>query len=157
MGGDHRRDRGGAVAVIRIVIPGPPRGKGRARSTKSGRHYTPEETASYESLIKLAGARAMAGREPLSGAVQVEVRMHYPVPASASKKRRAAMLADQIRPTCKPDADNVLKAIFDGLNGVAFDDDKQISDLFVTRRFRETPGLHLEIRPAVRVSYEDLV
>lgn len=61
---------------IVFTVPGVPKGKGRAKSSsrigrdpKTGaarvftRHYTPEATAAYESLVKLAAAKAMAGRE----------------------------------------------------------------------------------------------
>ena len=36
--------------------------------------------------------------------------------------------------TKKPDADNVLKIVMDGLNGVAYEDDKQVVDATVHKR-----------------------
>lgn len=43
------------------------------------------------------------------------------------------MLAGQIRPTVKPDCDNVSKIILDALNGVAFKDDSQVVGLWVEK------------------------
>lgn len=144
-----------AVAV-RIVIPGPPRGKGRARATRAGHHYTPADTVSYENLIKTLAMQAMNGAEPLTGAVWAHVAMVHPIPESASKKRRAAMLAGEIRPTVKPDMDNTLKVTFDGLNSVVFVDDKQIVELTVFRSYGDTPQVLLTVGPCRPLSYEDL-
>ena len=36
------------------------------------------------------------------------------------------MIAGAILPTKKPDCDNILKVIFDSLNGLAYDDDVQV-------------------------------
>jgi Holliday junction resolvase RusA-like endonuclease len=134
--------------TLRFHIPGPPRGKGRARSTRSGHHYTPEATVAYEGLVKLAAHRAMAGRELYQGAVWMQVSIVMPIPKSAPKARRERMLSGALRPTTKPDIDNCMKAVADGLNGVAFHDDSQISDLTVTRRYGETPGVWVSLGEA---------
>lgn len=44
----------------------------------------------------------------------------------AGRKRREAMIAGTIRPTKKPDADNVLKIVTDSLNDIAYYDDAQM-------------------------------
>ena len=43
----------------------------------------------------------------------------------------------EIRPTTKPDADNIAKAVLDSLNAVAYPDDKQICDLHITKYYAE--------------------
>ena len=55
------------------------------------------------------------------------------------------MLAGEIRPATKPDLDNVIKAVLDGCNGVAYLDDKQIVELNATARYAETPGVRVVI------------
>lgn len=87
---------------------------------------TPEKTVAYEGLIAHAAAQVMAGAPPLTGPVWLNVEMHFGVPASWSKKKREQALLGLIRPTKKPDFDNVLKAVCDGLNGVAWVDDAQV-------------------------------
>jgi Holliday junction resolvase RusA-like endonuclease len=141
--------------VIQFVIPGNPVGKGRPRVSRRGgfaRMYTPEKTASYESLVKLAGHEAMHGRPVIEGAVRVRLDIRVQVPASWSKKKQAAALGWEILPTTKPDIDNVEKAVFDGLNGVVWKDDVQVVDVSKTKRYSDTPGVHVTVEEAAATS-----
>lgn len=115
--------------MIQFEVPGEPQGKGRARIVKIGgfsRMATPAATVAYEGLIAHAAAQVMAGAPPLTGPVWLNVEMHFGVPASWSKKKRDQALEGLIKPTKKPDSDNVIKAVCDGLNGVAWVDDVQV-------------------------------
>ena len=47
--------------------------------------------------------------------------------------------------TGKPDLDNVAKAILDGLNAVAFEDDSQIVGLQITKSYGERPRAEIQI------------
>ncbi|WP_043614247.1 RusA family crossover junction endodeoxyribonuclease [Chromobacterium violaceum] len=135
---------------ITFTVPGTPVGKGRPKvSTRGGkfaRMYTPEKTASYEGLIALAAQAAMAGRAPLTGPADVSIVMVLPIPTSWSKKKQAAALAGQVFPTKKPDADNVVKALFDGMNGVVWVDDVQACDIAVRKRYGATPGVQVVVQ-----------
>jgi Holliday junction resolvase RusA-like endonuclease len=116
------------------------RGKGRPRfGVVRGRAmaFTDPQTRAYEKVIKAAASNVMAGREPLQGPVWVRVDAFVPVPKGTSKVKAAAMLAGDIRPTKKPDLDNVLKAILDGINGVIYGDDKQVVAFGSTKRYGE--------------------
>ena len=131
---------------ITFTIPGPPRGKGRPRFARRGQHvmtYTDDKTAAYENLVALA--YKAAGGEKLNGAIAVLVQMRHPIPKSASKAKRAGMIVGEIKPTIKCDADNCLKAVLDGLNGIAYDDDKQVVTIIVTKRYDEYPRVDVEI------------
>ncbi|MFZ4823644.1 RusA family crossover junction endodeoxyribonuclease [Pseudomonas putida] len=135
---------------VQFLVPGEPVGKGRPRIGRVGGHarmFTPQKTASYEGLIALAGTEAMAGRTLLEGAVMVEMRIVLAIPQSMSKKRKAMAIAGELFPTKKPDMDNVIKAIYDGLNGVVWKDDVQVVDAFVRKRYGEVPGVHVRIVP----------
>ncbi len=137
--------------VIKFTVPGAPVGKGRPKvSTRGGKFakmYTPEKTANYETLVALAAQQAMVGRTLLAGPVEVQMAILLPIPASWSKKKQAAALAGQVYPTKKPDADNVVKAIFDGINGVVWNDDVQACDIVVRKRYAETPGVQVLVKP----------
>ena len=135
---------------ITFLVPGEPVGKGRPRIGKVGSHarmFTPAKTASYEGLIALAGTTAMDGRTLLECPVMVEMRIVLAIPQSMSKKRKAQAIAGELFPTKKPDMDNVIKAIYDGLNGVVWKDDVQVVDAFVRKRYGEVPGVHVRIIP----------
>lgn len=137
--------------TIEIIVLGPAVGKARPRSAKRGNHitlYTPKETVTYENLVKMAAVEPMRGRALFCDAVDVALTIHVAPPESWSQKKKRAALADEIRPTTKPDADNVLKAIADALNGVVWADDKQITDVVIKKRYSETPKAIIHVRAA---------
>ena len=114
--------------MIRFTVPGDPVGQGRARSTKSGMHYTPARTRKYEAAVAAAAGSAMrvAGLQPLTCPVRLIVECRFAVPVSWPSWKRQDALDQRILPTCRPDLDNVLKAVKDGLNGIAWTDDAQV-------------------------------
>jgi len=136
----------GAQRAVAFKVPGKPVGKGRPRTARRGKHvtlYTPEETASYESKVALAASQAMAGAALIPGAVEVMMRIMLPVPVSWSQKKQRAALAGTVIPATKPDVDNVIKAVFDAINGVVWHDDTQVADLQVRRRYGARPGVEM--------------
>lgn len=137
---------------VTFVVPGEPVGKGRPRVGKVGNHarlFTPEKTVSYEGLIAHTAQQAMRGRALIAGPVMVELFITVSVPQSWSKKRKLQALAGQIFPTKKPDKDNIIKAIYDGLNGVVWVDDVQAVDGHQRKRYGETPGVSVRVVPLV--------
>jgi len=95
----------------RLVIPGPPVPKARARTVR-GHSYTPARTAAAEKAIKALALAA--GWTPLDG--PVAVTLHFYVP---DRRRR--------------DIDNLTKLVLDALNGIAWHDDSQIRCLVARR------------------------
>lgn len=137
---------------IKIELAGPPRGKGRPRFVReTGRTYTPAKTASYEGALKFAAQRVMGHRPPLDDALDVLFLAVFPIPASWSKKKRAAALAGEIRPATKPDADNILK-VSDALNEVVWRDDKQIVEATIQKFYGSRPRLVIEVTPLSAIS-----
>lgn len=132
------------VNAIAFVVPGEPQGKGRPRIGRVGaqaRMFTPAKTVAYEGLIAMAAQQAMAGAVPLDGPVLLEVDMVHVMPASWSKKKRAAAGL----PTCKPDMDNVIKAVGDGCNGVVWQDDRQIAVILAQRAWGDRPEVRVRV------------
>lgn len=133
--------------VIAFTVPGEPVGKGRPRFVRAtGRTYTPEKTANYETLVKWEYDRTAHGRS-FEGDSQLCMRIiaYFQPPKSAGKKRLAAMLDGAERPTKKPDADNILKAVADALNGLAYRDDSQIVYAEVYKRYAELPRVEVTL------------
>ena len=121
-----------------FTIHGSPRGKGRPRFTRTGRVYTPAETTQYETLVGLSYRNSAKGYK-FTSPVRVTIKAFHKPPKGKSKKVTEDMLNGHILPTKKPDADNVAKIILDGLNHVAWDDDTQVVDMMVTKRYAEEP------------------
>lgn len=136
---------------IEFVIPGEPKGKGRARSriasSRDGRqfvtHYTPKDTVEYENLVRMAAHEAMAGGAPTRFPCSVIIEAYCSVPASWSRKRRALALAGLILPTGKPDLDNTEKAVLDGMNKIVFRDDSVVCDVRKWKRYSDTPRVEV--------------
>ena len=120
-------------------IVGEPQGKGRPRfSTRGGfvKTYTPEKTASYENFVKVCYLNKYKGKK-LDGEITAEIIAYFSIPKSLSKKKRSEAIEGKIKPTKKPDTDNIAKTILDSLNGIAFEDDKQVVTLSVKKLYGE--------------------
>lgn len=111
---------------VTFNIDGEPVAKGRPRFTRQGRTYTPLKTKQYEDKVRIAAKEAMGSSDPLETPVSVFIYVTLPVPVSYSKKRTEACLNGSERPTKKPDIDNQIKSVLDGMNEVVFKDDCQI-------------------------------
>ncbi len=48
-------------------------------------------------------------------------------------------------PTTKPDGDNILKVVLDALNGLAYDDDKQVVKMGIIKVYGANPGLMVQV------------
>lgn len=134
---------------IFFTVPGEPRGWARAR-TQGARFFTDTKTRSEKQAV---AAWAMeAGARIIEGPVEVRLTAYLRIPQSASKKRRADMMAGVERPTKKPDGDNLAKLALDALNGVCWQDDVQVVDLTVRKFWSDEPRLVVEISPAMAIN-----
>jgi len=118
--------------------------KGRPRSFIKGSsggigHYTPQRTEDYERLVKLCAFPEMRGRGVLVGPISLQLNLYFEIPESWPRKRQNSALALMERPTTKPDIDNVLKIFGDALNGVVWQDDKQIVETIVRKYYSKDP------------------
>jgi Holliday junction resolvase RusA-like endonuclease len=138
---------GARPAALVFEVPGEPVGKGRhrtvARRGAGGKTFlaniTPEKTVRYESDVAVFAAQAMAGRPLLQGPLWMHLTAFYARPKSHPKHNPPQWV------TKKPDASNVLKAVEDALNGVAYRDDSQLADARVLKRWSERPRIVVSI------------
>ena len=118
-----------------FTIYGKPQGKARPRFA-NGHTYTPKQTTDYERQIKNAFIAA-GGEKIESDGVIIEIDVYYKR-ATADKKK--------LSPTKKPDIDNICKIVLDGLNGVAYADDKQVISLTANKCFAVKGVERVEVR-----------
>ena len=114
---------------IEFTIPGKAIAKQSFRYTRDGRKYTDKEVKGYANWVRLCFERAYPEHLPLmffEKPLKVHIQAYFEIPKSYSKKKREMCLAGLIRPTVKPDTDNISKNIKDALNGIAYPDDKQV-------------------------------
>lgn len=132
-----------------FIIYGEPKGKGRPRfSSVNGyvKTRTPEDTVNYENLVKLTYQKAC--NEPMYEQhvpVVMQIDAYYSIPKSASQKKAAQMSLGEIRPTKKPDIDNLCKIIMDSLNKIAYYDDSQIIWASVGKYYSLTPRVFVRM------------
>ena len=140
--------------MIQFTYYGEIRGKGRPRFRNVGKFiqtYTDNETKNYESSLKEAYLSANQERymnpdTPL----ELTLVVYHQIPKSVSKKKRQEMLDGFIRPTKKPDIDNILKSVCDALNQVAFYDDTQIIAIHVWKYYDDTPRIKVRIEEFIK-------
>lgn len=129
-------------------VPGEPRGQGRPRLNKhTGTIHKDSESRAYEQKIVAYYRKALgAFRWPDTGFVAVEVTAVYPIPKGSSKAAVAGMQSGKILPSRKPDIDNVLKAVLDALNGVAYKDDSRVVAVCARKIYGLEPKLVIEMK-----------
>lgn len=114
---------------MEFEVFGKPVPKQRAR-TVGGHTYTPATTRQAEEAIAIVVKSQMRarGQEPLAGAVQAEFHFYG---ASATA-----------------DIDNLSKLVQDALNGIAYDDDRQIVALLAFKHKDGAPRTTISITRA---------
>lgn len=129
------------------IVPGKPFAKQRPRATRRGRYttvYTPKETINYENMVKYSYYE-QNGEKKFDGPLKVNVDAVFPVPQSISNKKKEKMESGLIPHTKKPDCDNLAKSCLDALNDVAYNDDSQIIDLTIRKKYGKVPHVRIEI------------
>ena len=127
---------------------------GKARPRYSQRNgyvqtYTPKKTQDFEEAIQQSFRLAHYPKEiPVytrEVPIKITVDIAVAVPKSWSKKKTEQALDWFIFPTKKPDLDNVLKSIFDALNGYAYEDDAQIVVIESERFYASEPYIQVVV------------
>lgn len=127
-------------------VEGYPVSKGRPRFARRGafvKTYTDARTLKWEDQVKKRAMEAMGSSEPLETPVSLCLYFRLPIPRSYSKSRTKDALDGFLRPSKKPDWDNLGKAISDALNGVVFKDDAQVVSAHIKKTYAMHPGVDI--------------
>ncbi len=123
-------------------------GKARPRmNTYTGIAYTPTKTKYYEYLVKKAFQDKYGCIDLIPGdiAVKVTIDAYFEVPKSTSNRKAQKMLNHLIRPTKKPDIDNITKIILDAMNKFVIYDDTQVVELEVKKYYSKAPKIYVKV------------
>lgn len=132
----------------KIIVPGPPVAKGRARSVvRCGHiaHYTPRKTVQYENLVRFSAQQVIGQSSILVGPIALKVSAYMTIPKSWAKSKKEESNAGKVLPTSRPDLDNIVKSVKDGLNGIAWLDDAQVTTIVASKRYDLNPRLEIQI------------
>lgn len=134
--------------MFEVEVIGDITGKARPRmNTYTGIAYTPTKTKFYEYLVKKAFQDKYGGIDLIPGdiAVKVTIVAYFEVPKSTSNKKAQQMLNHLIRPTKKPDIDNITKIVLDAMNKFVIYDDTQVVELDVKKYYSKSPKIYVKV------------
>lgn len=122
------------MTAIRFEIPIKPIPKGRPR-LGTGRVYTPKRTKDFEEQVRFMARAAFNahGVKPFDKAVYVYALFCF----------KGKQGGDNY--TSTSDIDNLQKSLFDGLNGVAYKDDRQIVFVRARKQWAKQDGISVVI------------
>lgn len=125
---------------MKFTIDGKPQGKARPRLSRYGT-YTPQKTKDYEQLVKYSYLQV--SNKMWTSALKIKIYAYFKTPKSMSKKKQNELIGTPY--IHKPDSDNIAKIILDGLNGVAYLDDNQVTTLEVHKIYSKEEYTEVEI------------
>jgi Holliday junction resolvase RusA-like endonuclease len=132
-----------------LTIDGEPVAKGRPRFRvirKFVQTYTPAKTKKAEQHIREEIKKQFV-RKPFTLPLVVELDFFFSIPKSYTKKQRQYIEDNYYYHTHKPDCDNLAKLVLDAMNGLVYEDDKQVFGLMITKRYAiDNRDVRTEIR-----------
>jgi len=123
---------------VKLTIYGEPIPQGRPRFTRTGHAYDPQRSQNYKQLVRFwvtQHLKKIDGWKPYENALCVDLTFYLGIPSSWSQKKRIQAIQGEIRPTKKPDTDNLCKSVLDSCNGLLWVDDSIITDLSARKRY----------------------
>ena len=128
---------------VDFTIHTAPVSKQRPRLGKGGCVYTPSKTKVFENIVALSYGNRPSFDDKY---IRIRLKFKFEVPKSYSKKKRLEAIEGKIRPT-KADIDNYIKAVLDGLNKKAWEDDRYIVGILAEKEYSEKSCIEVSIEP----------
>lgn len=147
------------VRIIQMEILGTPVAQERPKvSTVGGvRLYDPPKSAAFKQQVRKIAQIEKKKREIdfLEGPLEAYIYCYFPIPKSKSKSFRQAAQSGTEVPQKKPDCDNLAKGVLDACNGVLYQDDAQITRLYVEKLYGLEPKMVVTIAEQGTFRWED--
>ena len=134
--------------MIQFTIPGNTQPQERPRFSRVGkgvRTIDPPKSRAYKELVKLVAWQNKPS-EPIQEPIKLVVDIYIVPPKKYHTKPKQALIASgELRPTTKPDLDNLVKGIKDGCSKIIWHDDAQIVEMVVRKFYDMTPRAEVKI------------
>lgn len=138
--------------MVELVILGEPQRKQRPRFNRNtGVAYTPQETLNYENLIKheyMSKYECMTFNK--EDYIHADITAHFTMPKGDFGKKGLSKSgrekeAHNYECNTRADVDNIAKICLDSLNGVAYPDDRQVTELDVHKKWAKEPKVVIKL------------
>ena len=139
---------------IRFDLVPKPKGRPRVRCKPHPSVYTPSATVKYEKAVRAIATKAVLDQRhtlPFFGAgverfIVIRVNFFLPIPYTICgvrlKKKEREALEKKAAPG-KPDIDNLIKSLMDGLEGPLYENDQMVVEIQAMKMFSKDPRIML--------------
>jgi Holliday junction resolvase RusA-like endonuclease len=136
------------MTKIHLTVLGSPKAQARHRSFKRGNFTGTYDPSSEKKEILASIVQDQAPKEPLTGAISLDVTFYLPRPKGHYGSGANALKLKGSAPewhTSKPDIDNLEKLVQDSLNKIFWKDDSQICLISCRKLYSEKPRTEIFI------------
>ncbi|MUT66031.1 RusA family crossover junction endodeoxyribonuclease [Paenibacillus sp. NEAU-GSW1] len=118
---------------------------GCVRMTRRGKwtNAYAQRYLAYKNTIAWAAREKV--KKPIESPVTVKLTFYFPIPPSWPKWKKQEAREGRIRPTVKPDIDNIVKGCFDGMNAIVWKDDNQVVEESSSKWYSDHPRIEIEV------------
>lgn len=135
------------LTMIDIEIDGNPIPLMRTGIMRAGKKTIVYDRQKNEKEMVQWQIKSQYKEPPLTCPILVDLIFRMYIPKSASGPIRKDMLYGMIHHIKRPDIDNLVKFIFDVMNGVVFVDDCQVVTLYARKVYSSVPSTLIRIKP----------
>ncbi|WP_025728437.1 RusA family crossover junction endodeoxyribonuclease [Atopobacter phocae] len=134
--------------MIELSIDIEPVAQGRPRFTRQGHTYDPPKSKAFKRQIKtfFLKEKQRNNLEAIDGPIEIELTFYKPLLKSMTIKQKTQALLKQLLPIKKPDLDNYIKGVLDGMNGIFWHDDAQIVKLMAYKYYGDKGCIDIKIK-----------
>src|SRR3990167_6626040 len=127
--------------MVEFIIHGNPVAQGRPRFARIGNHvraYDPAKSRSWKEAVRWAAVEGMKGQAILTEALEVHLVFWFSRPKGhygTGKKHDWVKDSAPTQHTSRPDTENCLKGVLDGMKGIVFRDDSKVVRLVAEKKY----------------------
>lgn len=126
---------------IKLFIPIKP--MGAVRTTQKQKWMDERAKRYFTYKLEIAHIAKQTFKQPSEKPILADVTFYLPIPANGRSKKKKVYPGDFHQ--VKPDLDNLIKGVFDSLNGISWKDDNQVCEFYCRKLYSNNPGIALEM------------
>lgn len=129
------------------IMPVPKERPRVVRNKKTGKiqSFTPQRTSAFHAQVHRVVDQVMFGHPLMDGPLRVDMSFKMPVPKSWPNWKKEAALLGIVRPTGRPDMDNLEKALLDAFNNHLIEDDSLVIERFARKIYAVDAGIEVRV------------